>query len=339
MKKQKSKKRPTKPNSRTKKGAHSNKQKPAGSSWRQFEYLVTRIEHALAPKGATVKSPDLIVDKLTGQLREVDASIRFKAGTSEFLITIECRDRIKIEDTTWIEQLATKQTNIGATKTIAVTSNSFTLPAIKKAKFYGIEIRKVTKIDLNSISKWITVNHTQYNYNIVDFGLNIDVSEDNKEKVKQELSLYGSKFWDVDFCTSYKTEKKITLRKILEQIMLNCREQIDKVEIPEIGHTEKITINSKIPKGEVYVTTAFGKFDLIALRVGFTLYKHEERTMKQVSSFTYSNEEKDLVKGIEFEIISSKGTKELLTVHTDINDGTTKTNIWNEANEKHSEKL
>ncbi len=47
--------------------------------WRQFEKFIARIEQAMAPSGAVVKSPDRIPDKLTGELREVDASIRYKS--------------------------------------------------------------------------------------------------------------------------------------------------------------------------------------------------------------------------------------------------------------------
>jgi hypothetical protein len=75
------------------------------TAWREFEKLVARVEQAMAPSGAEVKSPDRIPDKVTGQLREVDASIRYKVGTCPVLITIECRDRRSIEDAQWIEQL------------------------------------------------------------------------------------------------------------------------------------------------------------------------------------------------------------------------------------------
>ncbi len=45
---------------------------------RDFEEMVARIEERLAPNGAIVNSPDYITDKVTGQPREVDASIRYK---------------------------------------------------------------------------------------------------------------------------------------------------------------------------------------------------------------------------------------------------------------------
>ena len=103
------------------------------SSYRELELLVTRIEGALAPAGATIRSPDHIADIFTGELREVDVSIRHRVGSVTLLITIECRDRTRAEDVTWIEQLATKQTHIGAAHTIAVSSTGFSAPAMKAA--------------------------------------------------------------------------------------------------------------------------------------------------------------------------------------------------------------
>lgn len=89
--------------------------------WKQFERLVARIEAALVPKGAVVRSPDRIPDLHTGSMREVDGSIRFKVGSASILITLESRRRAAVQDVTWIEQLATKRENIGADKTIAVS--------------------------------------------------------------------------------------------------------------------------------------------------------------------------------------------------------------------------
>src|SRR5262245_39374323 len=103
------------------------------SAWRDFELLVARIEEWLGPKGATVKSPDYIADRVTGELREVDASIRLHAGSAPILVTVECRDRVSVQDVTWIEQIASKRDSVGAARTIAVSSSGFTGPARSKA--------------------------------------------------------------------------------------------------------------------------------------------------------------------------------------------------------------
>jgi hypothetical protein len=93
----------------------------------EFERLVSRIEQAVCPQGVIVKSPEWIIDNVTGRKRQIDATIRFKVGTASILIVIECRKRDDVvEDVTWIEQLATKSKDVGAAKTIAVSDCGFT---------------------------------------------------------------------------------------------------------------------------------------------------------------------------------------------------------------------
>jgi hypothetical protein len=121
---------------------------------RAFERLVALIEHEAAPRDATVTTPDRIRDLVTGRMREVDAAIRFKVGSAEVLITVECRMRKRAADDTWIEQLATKRLRIGAAKTIAVSSTRFTRSAIESAKHHGIELRELSRVEPEHIQSW-----------------------------------------------------------------------------------------------------------------------------------------------------------------------------------------
>lgn len=124
---------------------------------RDFEELVARLEKILAPSGAKITSPDSFPDLVTGSPREVDVSIKFTENEIDRLITVECRDRVRDEDTTWIEQLVTKRNDIGAWKTFAVASARFSQPAIVKAKQYGIEIRQFSEITDAAIAReWAT---------------------------------------------------------------------------------------------------------------------------------------------------------------------------------------
>lgn len=122
--------------------------------WREFEQLIARIEADAGLKGVVVKSPDRVRCKLTGRLREVDATIRTRAGTAEILITIECRRRTKVQDVTWLEQLATKRSSIGAHHTIAVSHSGFSPEAETVAQRLGITLRRIVDVrveDLNPL--------------------------------------------------------------------------------------------------------------------------------------------------------------------------------------------
>jgi hypothetical protein len=124
-------------------------------AWRKFEKLVSRIEQALAGEGVTVTSPDFIPCITTGTPREVDASIRTRVGSAEILITVECRDRVAVQDVTWIEQLATKKKNIGAAKTIAVAASGFSVEATRIARENAIDLRVLDEITEEDIKSWM----------------------------------------------------------------------------------------------------------------------------------------------------------------------------------------
>ena len=128
------------------------------AEWREFEQLVARIEADAGPRGISVTSPDRIRSKVTGRLREVDASIRLRVGTTEVLITIECRRRSKTQDVTWIEQLATKKHAIGADRTIAVSASGFSTDAKTVARQQGISLRKLSEISTAAINSLLRLD-------------------------------------------------------------------------------------------------------------------------------------------------------------------------------------
>jgi hypothetical protein len=112
------------------------------------------IEESAAPRGAVVTSPDRIRDLTTNEMREVDASIRFSAGSVDILITIECQKRSRKADDRWIEQLATKRQKLGAAKTIAVSAKGFTRAAHLTARQHGIELRTLSEIRPQDVADW-----------------------------------------------------------------------------------------------------------------------------------------------------------------------------------------
>lgn len=121
---------------------------------KEFEKLVELLEYCLIPDGAKVKSPDYIPDKITGSLREVDVSIRMNIGSVPILIIVECRDRARGEDVTWIEQLSQKRNDLNAAKAVAVSSSRFSQNAQTKAKVLGIETRCIDEITSDDIRDW-----------------------------------------------------------------------------------------------------------------------------------------------------------------------------------------
>jgi hypothetical protein len=127
----------------------------ANKDWAFIEQLAASIEKALHGQDAVVTSPDRqVYDYDTEDFTEVDVSIRFKGGSVPLLVTVECRDRGRVEDKTWIEQLADKKRAIRANATIAVSTLGFGKPAQRKAVKCGIELRHIGKIKDAEIEKW-----------------------------------------------------------------------------------------------------------------------------------------------------------------------------------------
>ncbi len=137
------------------KSSNTTKKSTMDITWREFEKLVAKLENALSPIGATIKSPDKLKDAVTGQIREVDGSIRFKTTDKEILITIECRKRNQKQDITWIEQLTTKKKNINADRTIAVSIKGFSKAAHKLAEQNDITLKTLNEINPVMIVEWL----------------------------------------------------------------------------------------------------------------------------------------------------------------------------------------
>ena len=150
---------------------------------REFELLVSRIESAFKPMGATVTSPDYLVDVETGEEREVDVSVKYQIGTVPVVITIECRDRSRTDDVTCIDGLATKRNSLRIAKTIAVSSSGFSKQALKKARLHGIETRITREIDADDIHQWLAFTHVTYRCETIYFlGLGLELYESDPEE-------------------------------------------------------------------------------------------------------------------------------------------------------------
>lgn len=118
---------------------------------RLFELLIARLESAIAP-GLRIESPYYVADAVTGQRREIDVVVVDAGGAP--VLAIECRDRKRPADVSWIEQLATKARALGVQKTIAVSGSGFSAPALKKAAAAGIETRSIETLT-NDDLRWM----------------------------------------------------------------------------------------------------------------------------------------------------------------------------------------
>ena len=292
--------------------------------WREFEKLVARIERALAPKGAVIKSPDRIRDIYTGSLREVDASIRYRVGTTPILITVECRKRDAIQDDTWMEQLVTKKHKIGAAKTIAVSSSGFTEPAIKTAHYYGIEIRKIEEITPNDICGWLEIEsiiHIIYRPILETFQIRLYERDEGDFKISPSPDPTVTELLAADAANApvfirHSNGKALSINDMLPHLQRRTPHLFD--DIPVDGTKVRRNMRIVLPRGLIHFLTTDGPRDVYKLLLGFDYYAERVETpATDARTFVYSDGEKPLVYGSEA-LTELYGQPLTLSVHKEV---------------------
>lgn len=110
--------------------------------------------YKLDTKKYTITSPAMLYDKTTNSQREVDVLVEYidDKGLNR-KIGIECRDRKKVEDSMWIEQLTTKKEDLELDYIVATTTRNFTKNAVKKAAVHGVIIERAETFDEKSVNQ------------------------------------------------------------------------------------------------------------------------------------------------------------------------------------------
>lgn len=129
---------------------------------RVAELVVSALEQHLGGDVVTVRSPDFLPGHDSGTDREIDVTLRCRAGSTEVLVIIECRDRASAQDVQWIDSIKGKLRDVRADKAVAVSTSGFTRAAVRSAQSAGIELRTLATLDpAKDLASWITVKHLQ----------------------------------------------------------------------------------------------------------------------------------------------------------------------------------
>ncbi len=300
------------------------------SHWREFEKLVSRIEQAMAPTGASVKSPDRIPDKVTGELREVDVSIRYKIGTTPVLITIECRDRSSTEDVRWIEEIAEKKRSIGASITVAVSSFAFTKPAISKAASLGIEIRTLADMTAEDFIKWLRFQNvvlSAHKWSLVELALELydapsdaELSPDLRELIREKGPTAPILIRNSDG-KRYHVENMIIEWQKRNGTFFPEDFPSDRTKVPR-------NLHQPFERNCFHVETTMGNFDIQVMHIGLSLTCSTVHI--PISKLTeYSDSSSPLVQTAEWNIQDNIR----LSLHRDLESGETKV-MMTAVNEK-----
>jgi hypothetical protein len=84
----------------------------------------------------TLQESAMLLDKFTGNEREVDILLEGKINSHSIKVAIEVRDRKRPADTTWVEEMLFKHNSLPTDKLILVSSSGFTKGAQEKAQLF-----------------------------------------------------------------------------------------------------------------------------------------------------------------------------------------------------------
>jgi len=124
--------------------------------WRRFEKLVARVQRELSPQ-AQVTHNERIRGRKTGELRQVDVTIRTNAGQFPLLVAMDCKDLGRPATVTHVEAFAGLLDDIGANKGALVASNGFSAAAKRRAMEAGIDLYRLVDAEDHDWRAYVTM--------------------------------------------------------------------------------------------------------------------------------------------------------------------------------------
>jgi len=104
----------------------------------KFQKLITAI-HGCIANDVSVEESAFLVDRETGEKREVDIVLKSKLGDYPVVLSVEVNDRSRRAGSGWVEEMAGKHQALQTNKLVLVSRSGFTKPAMQKAKVREIE--------------------------------------------------------------------------------------------------------------------------------------------------------------------------------------------------------
>jgi len=150
-----------------------------------FQKLIFHVNNHIADNAILTESK-ILKDRLTGDEREVDICIEFSQFGHNMVISIECIDKSRPADITWINTMKAKHEHLPTNYLVLISRAGFTRKAFLLAKKYGIETLIMKNIDENIInntlkglkSLWFSM------WSFVPTKIKLNVVTDEKESIE-----------------------------------------------------------------------------------------------------------------------------------------------------------
>jgi hypothetical protein len=261
---------------------------------RFVELVVTHFEQILG-RGAKVLSPDRIMGRDSGRVREVDVTLRRKVGSADVLIAIECRDRNTPADVRWIDELVTKGRDVGASRVVAVSSSGFSKAARQCADVHGILLRELTEISAEDVDRWFvrtqaSIPQWQYVGSIIS----------TRDPELPEIIIRPEDPGPVFHIPPVEEPRALALfwQPVLQQILESAH---GVGQIPRDGSKRLLTIRQAPENSDSIVVTSNGTYPLVAIEAVIVCwmepltptstqvlqYKDEQGVLGETSSYVY----------------------------------------------------
>lgn len=111
-----------------------------------FQKLVFLVKQH-ATDTTQVTESKMLKDLITGTEREVDVCIESSVGGHDVVVSVECVDRTRRADVTWVEMMKSKHERLPTNALVLVSKKGFSSEAAKVAQTYGIETLSLEEVD------------------------------------------------------------------------------------------------------------------------------------------------------------------------------------------------
>lgn len=149
----------------------------------EFQRLVTVLHEKLSAGWLVTESKPLW-DRVIEEDREVDVVIEGEAGAYAVVLSIECRDRSRAADVTWVEEMHTKHEHLPTNKLVLVSATGFSKAARRKASALGIELLELVDAevaDWASIATRLSELFMQYVRSDISVSVEVDRANGQRE--------------------------------------------------------------------------------------------------------------------------------------------------------------
>lgn len=121
-----------------------------------FQALIALVERQLAASGVRVVESEMLADRLTGELRDIDVCVHATVSGKDVTLALECRDHKRKADQIWIDTLRGKYANLPVDKVIAVARAGFAKTAraaAEKARIQTLTLEEATSANWHLIAE------------------------------------------------------------------------------------------------------------------------------------------------------------------------------------------